>query len=291
GAGGALRVRPAAESEWLTCGAGSRVSACGKYADLCRQRTARAATRTTTRTRTAIITNAVTNGEPKQYAGATGAGSHWEWDDFLIDTSNTYKECEKNRTGQVRGVNCSIWFGSSNDKGVSSSSSEQYKPNDGTRTEDLTSVNENKPGVAAEHPAIPSAASELNAEIPSTTEGQGEESTKAKQSNEEASSNQADNTTSADSNPNQQPPATVNATAAPVSHETNSTTPPRTESTVGEAPTNTSSPVPVTDSQMSNTIASTVQNKPNVDSSVSPVWMRTAVPLLIVVVLFSATVY
>ncbi|ORC81943.1 uncharacterized protein TM35_001021080, partial [Trypanosoma theileri] len=41
GAGGALRVRPAAESEWLTCGAGSRVSACGKYADLCRQRTAR----------------------------------------------------------------------------------------------------------------------------------------------------------------------------------------------------------------------------------------------------------
>ncbi|ORC90044.1 uncharacterized protein TM35_000103120, partial [Trypanosoma theileri] len=41
GAGGALRVRPAAESEWLTCGAGSRVSACGKFADLCRQRTAR----------------------------------------------------------------------------------------------------------------------------------------------------------------------------------------------------------------------------------------------------------
>ncbi|ORC83599.1 uncharacterized protein TM35_000641310, partial [Trypanosoma theileri] len=39
----------AAESEWLTCGAGSRVSACGKYADICRQRTARTAT-TTTRT-------------------------------------------------------------------------------------------------------------------------------------------------------------------------------------------------------------------------------------------------
>ncbi|ORC83467.1 uncharacterized protein TM35_000691140, partial [Trypanosoma theileri] len=46
GAGGALRVRPAAESEWLTCGAGSRVSACAKYADLCRQRTARATTTT-----------------------------------------------------------------------------------------------------------------------------------------------------------------------------------------------------------------------------------------------------
>ncbi|ORC80726.1 uncharacterized protein TM35_001491030 [Trypanosoma theileri] len=58
GAGGALRVRPAAESEWLTCGAGSRVSACGKYADLCRQRTARAAT--TTR-----ITTTTANGQPK----------------------------------------------------------------------------------------------------------------------------------------------------------------------------------------------------------------------------------
>ncbi|ORC92423.1 uncharacterized protein TM35_000031760 [Trypanosoma theileri] len=57
GAGGALRVRPAAESEWLTCGAGSRVSACGKYADLCRQRTARATT--------TIATTTTTNGQPK----------------------------------------------------------------------------------------------------------------------------------------------------------------------------------------------------------------------------------
>ncbi|ORC80900.1 uncharacterized protein TM35_001391020, partial [Trypanosoma theileri] len=41
-----------------------------------------------------------------------------------------------------------------------------------------------------------------------------------------------------------------------------------------------------------NNIASTMQNnKANVDSSVSPVWMRTAAPLLIVVVLFSVTVY
>ncbi|ORC88753.1 uncharacterized protein TM35_000151840 [Trypanosoma theileri] len=37
--------------------------------------------------------------------------------------------------------------------------------------------------------------------------------------------------------------------------------------------------------------ATTVKNKANVDSSVSLVWMRTAAPLLIVVVLFSATVY
>ncbi|ORC83597.1 uncharacterized protein TM35_000641290, partial [Trypanosoma theileri] len=58
GAGGALRVRPAAESEWLTCGAGSRVSACGKYADLCRQHTARRATTTT-------IATTVAAGQPK----------------------------------------------------------------------------------------------------------------------------------------------------------------------------------------------------------------------------------
>ncbi|ORC82103.1 uncharacterized protein TM35_000981060, partial [Trypanosoma theileri] len=57
GAGGALRVRPAAASEWLTCGAGSRVSACGKYADLCRQRTARATT--------TIRTTTVNAGQPK----------------------------------------------------------------------------------------------------------------------------------------------------------------------------------------------------------------------------------
>ncbi|ORC83514.1 uncharacterized protein TM35_000671200, partial [Trypanosoma theileri] len=56
----------AAESEWLTCGAGSRVSACGKYADLCRQRTARAATTTQT-TRTTV--NA---GQPKAVMAIAG---------------------------------------------------------------------------------------------------------------------------------------------------------------------------------------------------------------------------
>ncbi|ORC82240.1 uncharacterized protein TM35_000951050 [Trypanosoma theileri] len=61
GAGGALRVRPAAESEWLTCGAGSRVSACGKYADLCsQQRTIGGGTRGTTTTAANTIA-----GQPK----------------------------------------------------------------------------------------------------------------------------------------------------------------------------------------------------------------------------------
>ncbi|ORC84029.1 uncharacterized protein TM35_000511300 [Trypanosoma theileri] len=55
--------------------------------------------------------------------------------------------------------------------------------------------------------------------------------------------------------------------------------------------TSTPSPVPVSNAGIT-TIASAVQtNKPIVDSSVSPVWMCTAAPLLIVAVLFSATVY
>ncbi|ORC83574.1 uncharacterized protein TM35_000641060, partial [Trypanosoma theileri] len=65
------RVRPAAESEWLTCGAGSRVSACGKYADLCRQRIARAATTTTTTT----IDTTVNAGQPKAVMTSDGSGS------------------------------------------------------------------------------------------------------------------------------------------------------------------------------------------------------------------------
>ncbi|ORC83848.1 uncharacterized protein TM35_000551170 [Trypanosoma theileri] len=55
-----------------------------------------------------------------------------------------------------------------------------------------------------------------------------------------------------------------------------------------EAPTTT--PSPLTDPPISK-IAPTMKNKANADSSVSPVWMRTAAPLLIVAVLFSVTVY
>ncbi|ORC84422.1 uncharacterized protein TM35_000451600, partial [Trypanosoma theileri] len=58
---------------------------------------------------------------------------------------------------------------------------------------------------------------------------------------------------------------------------------------VTEAATPTPSPPP---NPEITSIASAVQkNRPNVDSSVSPVWMRTAEPLLIVALLFSVTVY
>ncbi|ORC84229.1 uncharacterized protein TM35_000471240 [Trypanosoma theileri] len=57
--------------------------------------------------------------------------------------------------------------------------------------------------------------------------------------------------------------------------------------------TSTHQPSPVTVSNAEITsIAPSLQNKPIVDSSsVSPVWMRTAAPLLIVAVMFSVTVY
>ncbi|ORC83968.1 uncharacterized protein TM35_000521120, partial [Trypanosoma theileri] len=55
-----------------------------------------------------------------------------------------------------------------------------------------------------------------------------------------------------------------------------------------EAPTTT--PSPLTDPPISK-IAPTMQMKTNVDSSISPVWMRTAAPLLIVAVFFSVTLY
>ncbi|ORC84388.1 uncharacterized protein TM35_000451260 [Trypanosoma theileri] len=81
-----------------------------------------------------------------------------------------------------------------------------------------------------------------------------------------------------------------NSTSGADSHEINPTTPPSPENTTTEAPTTTPSLVPKP--EISNTIASAVKNnKGNVDSSLSPVWMHTAAPLLIVVVLFSATLY
>ncbi|ORC88748.1 uncharacterized protein TM35_000151790 [Trypanosoma theileri] len=105
-----------------------------------------------------------------------------------------------------------------------------------------------------------------------------------------APSNTSDNSTPADLNLTQQSPEAVNATAASNSQETNSTTPQSPESNVTDAPTTTPSSSSVPNSDI-NTITSTVLKKANVDSSVSSAWMRTAAPLLIVAVLFSATVY
>ncbi|ORC83572.1 uncharacterized protein TM35_000641040 [Trypanosoma theileri] len=121
-----------------------------------------------------------------------------------------------------------------------------------------------------------------------TSRGQTSDSNAAEQVNQETSSTTA-NSTLGNSKPYQQSsPPVVDVTAESDSQGTTSTTPQSSVSDVSEAPTTTPSPVPNADI---NTIASTVQKKANVDSSVTPVWMRTAAPLLIVVVLFSVTVY
>ncbi|ORC92404.1 uncharacterized protein TM35_000031570 [Trypanosoma theileri] len=109
-------------------------------------------------------------------------------------------------------------------------------------------------------------------------------------STENTVSEESTATPSRDSNLTQQSTATVTVTTVPNSPETNTTIPPSTENTTTEAPTTTPSPSLVPNAEI-NTITSALQNKANADSSVSPVWMRTAAPLLIVAVLFSATVY
>ncbi|ORC90643.1 uncharacterized protein TM35_000084410 [Trypanosoma theileri] len=295
-AGGALRVRPAAESEWLTCGAGSRVSACGKYADLCSQRTARARG---ARTTTIATTTTVNAGQPKAVMA--------EWSDFLSATSSIYKECEKNPTSVVRDVNCSERFVNLAAKSVSGSSHE-HKPNAGSHTEEGSTVVGSRPGDALEEPSgSPEAETNTqDARDKSTEQSQPQGSTPATENNKGASSSTADKSTPSDGNLNQQSPSTVDVTVTPDTQgtvtstpvttntdaetpNTPATTPPTTENTV-EAPTTTPSPAVVIDPKISN-IASTVQKKANVDSTVSPVWMRTAAPLLIVAVLFFFTVY
>ncbi|ORC81144.1 uncharacterized protein TM35_001281000 [Trypanosoma theileri] len=135
------------------------------------------------------------------------------------------------------------------------------------------------------------------------------------QGNPESSNNTGDKTVPGDNNTTQQSSTpVVDTPAATELRETNSTTPPSTENTTTEAPTTTPSPVPAPNAEISSTlteapstnstipslvpnaeisnITSTVlKTKANVDSSIGPVWMRTAAPLLIVAVLFSVTVY
>ncbi|ORC81510.1 uncharacterized protein TM35_001141050 [Trypanosoma theileri] len=90
-------------------------------------------------------------------------------------------------------------------------------------------------------------------------------------------------------------PSSASTTVTSDTQETNPTTPPSIENTTTDASTTTTTTTTLpsaSTTEITNSIASTVQKKTNVDSSsVSPVWMRTAAPLLIVVVLFSATVY
>ncbi|ORC81935.1 uncharacterized protein TM35_001021000, partial [Trypanosoma theileri] len=346
GAGGALRVRPAAESEWLTCGAGSRVSACGKYADLCRQRTARAA-RTTTKTTTAATAGqpkavmaffGITWNYPRYYnesaedvkkkkkvmASSNSAG----FEDFLVKASHDHY-CDKYPYSTIDGVPCwkrklletskvgtksfqSPAAGDHSSGGSNASSSPHVTQlNDSLQHGDpAAEVETGKPLVTSQvgrdgdlQPSGPEGSEAQHQSVkgetvtsPSTEESQSQGSTPptkgdaAPQGDQGTPSNTSDNSKPADSNATQQSSPVLDATAVPDSQDTNSTTLPSPENTTTEAPTTTPSPVPVTDTE-TNTITSNVKKNANADSSVSPVWMRTAAPLLIVAVLFSATVY
>ncbi|ORC81923.1 uncharacterized protein TM35_001041070 [Trypanosoma theileri] len=105
-----------------------------------------------------------------------------------------------------------------------------------------------------------------------------------------SSNNKQDQSSPIDSTSTKQP-SPANRTATPDSQENNSTTSPISENTVTEAPPTTPSPAPLPNADTNNIVSTVQNNKANVDSSVSPVWMRTAAPLLIVAVLFSVTLY
>ncbi|ORC82032.1 uncharacterized protein TM35_001001040 [Trypanosoma theileri] len=150
-----------------------------------------------------------------------------------------------------------------------------------TGPQGVASGNHNRDGGNAEN---------AKGESMSTTERQGEESTAASQGNDESSNNPTDNSTPVNPNAAQQSPTEAGVTTNTTLQETNSTTLPSPENTVSEATTTTSIPS-VPNAEINTNVGSTVQKKANVDSSVSPVWMRTAAPLLIVAVMFSATLY
>ncbi|ORC84430.1 uncharacterized protein TM35_000451680 [Trypanosoma theileri] len=371
GAGGALRVRPAAESEWLTCGAGSRVSACGKYADLCRQRTARAAPTT----RKTTIANTGNAGQPKAVMASDGSGSSngggvfstilngyhtgvWDLDVIkntsvppistdpdskvsvppvvkVPDTSHKGKDMEDRISGQdsgdveipgetvLRDISDAvpppldkpgIFDASTSNAAISQG--ERNNSSEGSKLE-VTAAAEivTLESKAAETKSSANVstdshnAQEEGSEVPVTVSLPAETSSSGdavpKQSTPQAHSEST--TEGGDGNRTNQPTRAADTNATAESQETTSTIPPSTENITTEAPTTTPStstenttteapittpsPAPVPNAEISNTIASTVQKKANVDSSISPVWMRTTAPLLIVAVLFSITVY
>ncbi|ORC80671.1 uncharacterized protein TM35_001501010 [Trypanosoma theileri] len=328
GAGGALRVRPAAESEWLTCDAGSRVSACGKYADLCSQRNARAATTTTT----------TTNGQPKAVMAFLGS-----YDSALLQVEwdrNQEKKKQKEKL-EMETVSTSL-----QDPHQLQTETHQLEGTDGDlRNQSDEQASELKKGMTEENALAPP--QEMPDPLPlstvvieerpsdkaieqtptdaaalkrtqqnephaqtagrtNTTADSSENHNSSQSSLQSQSENNGENSPRNDDNSSNHPPMEAAATTTQQQNEeynsatgttvtntlhgTNTTTPPSNENTTTEAPTTTPSPVPAPNTEISS-IAPIVQQKTNVDSSVSPVWMRTAAPLLIVAVLFSVTMY
>ncbi|ORC83168.1 uncharacterized protein TM35_000761130 [Trypanosoma theileri] len=133
-----------------------------------------------------------------------------------------------------------------------------------------------------------SGGTEINREQPGVTENH---RTATKTTTTTTSENTANVTDINERNATEQPPTDAGVTTNTTSHESNTAPSAESNNTNTEAPnTNTTTVSPAPNAVISN-IASIMQKKANADSSVNPVWMRTAAPLLIVAVLFSFTVY
>ncbi|ORC84210.1 uncharacterized protein TM35_000471050, partial [Trypanosoma theileri] len=299
-------------------GAGSRVSACGKYADLCRQRTARAATTTTIIGTTTVNAN---DGRPKAVMAYWGMGS---WGSVKVEQDthsvvNNRDQLANNKLTEpenhIRDTLGALRNGEGRGQQETNGQTSGVHPQDGRADvqeprndipseqgaihgvkgevpESGTSTVTEETGVSSTTQGNQGVSNTNQSGAPVATESQSQQSNAATMDNQESSDNTADNSTMATSTTNGT--ASTNdssgnsVTAAPDSQETNSTTPASTENTV-EAPTTTPSSVPIPDTEIT-TVASIAQKKANVDSSISPVWMRTAAPLLIVAVLLSVTV-
>ncbi|ORC83511.1 uncharacterized protein TM35_000671170 [Trypanosoma theileri] len=123
-------------------------------------------------------------------------------------------------------------------------------------------------------------------------QSQPQQSNAAAQHNQQLSDKTGDKTTSSDYNTTEQSSAAAGTTgteSSQVNGNADITT--TTTNTTTDAPTTTPSSVPVPNAEISSIDPIVQKNKANADSSFSPVWMRTAAPILIVAVLFSATVY
>ncbi|ORC88674.1 uncharacterized protein TM35_000151050 [Trypanosoma theileri] len=293
GAGGALRVRPAAESEWLTCGAGSRVSACGKYADLCRQRTARTATTTTIDT--------AAPGQPK----AVMAEFYGSYDTALLKEEWDKKQKEKDllkqqeldkqkvtaptqtpeRLQPENHLNEETNGDLRNQNSDSPPSPEVKRPegrdppvaaaaevavgHQGDRSMGGKGMGSEPQGVVTEDPAIVTEDAERKPDTGATTTlGKTPESNGAAESDQGALGSTADNTSPGTSNATNQSQAAdttaPNSTSATAdSQETTSTTPPSTENTTTEASTATTSPVPVTNAEINTVPGDSTTQQPS----------------------------
>ncbi|ORC83839.1 uncharacterized protein TM35_000551080 [Trypanosoma theileri] len=253
-----------------------------------------------------------TEEQPKKFNTSEGM---YGWSDFFI-TGDIEKNCKHPNT-TINGVKCSaMGFPKkanevANHRGGLTSQNQEQHQRDTTmeqqggyedRAPEPSIPNHPEVVAPSEDPMLeekpqngmddskavkPPSASSVEVQTPGTT--------KLPQGDQGTPNNTSDNKTPVNPNTTQQSSTpVVDATAADSQENGNAEATANNTNNTKEAPTTTTTTVPpeaVNDTQISNNIASAVQKKANADSTVSPVWMHTAAPLLIVAVLFSVTVY